>query len=167
MSVCPETWVYWAGFLTRSNKAFLQQSKTNPGWLFSCIVLDICTSSVLQCSKFRRAIPESWKIGLLATCSYMPIFREREWMQVSHAVTLVGKYGFPLSLLLLWLFIAALRKQRAALPMDCSEFRGQLCSLAQCSLNNPMDVLWLCSISVLYLTPFLQTCFAGQLLMPA
>lgn len=44
-------------------------------------------------------------------------------------------------------------------------------SLTECSLNSPLNVLWLCSISVLYLIPFLQTGFgqtgfAGHLLMP-
>lgn len=131
MSVCPETWVHWAGFLTRRNKAFLQLSKTNPGWLFSYILLDICTSSVLQCSKFRRAIPESWRIVHLATCSYIPPWeREKECKCLmlscllentnSHLVCCCCGY--------LW-FIVALRKQRGALAVHCSEFHGQLCSL--------------------------------------
>lgn len=50
-------------------------------------------------------------------------------MPIPGAVLLAGKDDFPLSLLLDLLFIVALRKERAALPMDCSEFNGKLCSL--------------------------------------
>lgn len=50
-------------------------------------------------------------------------------MAISCAVMLAGKDDFPLSVLLVLLFIVALRKQRAALPMDYSEFNGKLCSL--------------------------------------
>lgn len=36
---------------------------------------------------------------------------------MSLAAKLVGKHHFPLSLVLLWVFIVALRRQRAALPV--------------------------------------------------